>query len=278
MTTDEYVTQVVQIVQECFRSTDSTGSMPVASLAYMVRQRLGVDQTSAGFAKFKDVLGVLEERGVVKVGHNEKNAFAVWLMNAVTPLASITSGTNRFRTLRSPVWHAFVSEFPTGRRFLNGDTGDVKVGQIDEPSGNWIEIIPVNPQSEKEKAGQFLAENWLGDNEEIRDSISSSKWYVAFPNSLANADPQLAAKWKTQRSQRVISVVDAWVAEHRLNDRLVFETRSQPVIASTNTRAEVNIRRALLSAIDRMPTEQLLEIRIPSRLLIEAICPKLLDK
>ena len=214
MNTQDYLSQVLETIRECFRPTDSGGSMPVATAAYLAKQKLRVDHTTFGFAKFKDVLKELEGRGLVRTGTNTKNAFAIWLPEGSAPAdrppKPVASVSRQFRPLRNQVWFAFVSESPAGRRFLNRVSGDVQVGLQEAPGSDWVEIVPIDPSSEKEEAARFLVFHQLERSDEVHQALDSDKWYVDFPVELTKLNPQLAADWKRGRSTRIMDLIEKW--------------------------------------------------------------------
>lgn len=53
MNTDEYLNQIHRIIRDNFRSTDPSGGMPVATIAYLAKQAIGSDHARFGFLKFR---------------------------------------------------------------------------------------------------------------------------------------------------------------------------------------------------------------------------------
>ena len=62
MNTQEYLGEAFRIISENFHPNDPTGSMTVASVAYIVKCTVG-DHREYGFLKFKDVLAILASQG-----------------------------------------------------------------------------------------------------------------------------------------------------------------------------------------------------------------------
>ena len=281
MNTQEYLDQVLQVIRERFRPTDSSGSMPVATVAYLVRQRLGVDHTPFGFAKFKDVLSDLESRNLIRTGSNTKQAFALWLVGSPTTVVPspgfVAAANTPFRPLRNQVWFAFISESPPGRRFLNRVSGEVRVGLQDAPDAHWVEIIPIDASKEKEEASRFLSAHQLNSRLELQQSLSSEKWYVDLPAAIGTTEPQLASEWKRERSNRVVSLVEKWRSDNSVDEHLVYERQPPRSADRVELYPSSGLRQCLLSAIQRMPTDKLLELDIPARLLTAVIRPELLD-
>ncbi len=282
MNVEEYLSQVYRIISENFRSNDPTGSMAVASAAYLVKRTLGHDQTAFGFAQFKDVLQELEKRGLLRTGPNSKNAFAVWVTGKGTGVAPQAVQTaERFRPLRNPVWYAFISEAPAGRRFLNKKTGEVRVGVTDRPTDgeDWVEITPIDRRQEQENALKFLSEKEVHDPT-ISASVNSERWYREFPNKLAEQHPALALEWKRERSRRVIEAAQAWCKQNSIDESLLFEDvpPGRPQGAGRSPApAGMPLRELLLAAIQRMSTDELLRLHFRAQQLVAVLRPELLD-
>jgi len=282
MNVEEYLSQVYRIISGNFRSNDPTGSMAVASAAYLVKRALGHDQTVFGFVRFKDVLQELENRGLLKTGINSKSAFAVWVTEkGARAVREAVQPSERFRPLRNPVWFAFISEAPAGRRFLNKKTGEVRVGVTDPPSDDddWVEITPIDRRQEQENALKFLSEKEIHDPT-VSASVNSERWYRDFPNKLAEQHPTLAWEWKRERSRRVMEAARTWCRQNDVAESLLFEDvpAARPEGAGRRTEpADIRLRQLLLAAIQRMSTDELLRLHLPAQQLVAVLRPELLD-
>ena len=285
MDSDGYLLEVNRVIRENFRPNDSSGGMVAATVASFVRQTVRDEQTKFGFLKFKDVLLALQQRGLIKIGENSKGALAIWLPGCSAPAGSVIGASNpvpvspAFRPLRSEVWHAFVSDTPAGRRFLHRATGELRVGANAplSPLDEWVEITPLDKDAEREQSRQFIQEKNLLNDPNVSSASDSARWYVDVPDALARIDDQLARAWRRARSNRVIAWVENWCDLNNVDRRLVFQ--QQPLRAASD-RSDVegtDLREPLLRAIQRMSTDQLLDLAIPARHLIAAIRPRLLD-
>ncbi|HEV2970234.1 MAG TPA: hypothetical protein VGY55_09605 [Pirellulales bacterium] len=286
MNSSEYLSEVCRIIRENFRSSDSTGGMPAAAAALLVKRTLGRDQTEFGFYKFKNALNALEERGLVRTGNNSKGAFSVWLTDASStssvqkdlPNAKVQ---DRFRPLRDEVWFAFVSGAPAGPRYLNRITGEVRVGVTERPLPNeeWVEIQPIEPNAEREVARQWI-KGKVNDDAELVGSIEGPQWYVEFPKLIFARDPALAVAWKRDRSRRVIEIVKNWCQQNDLDQELVFAKLTR-VVPSGESKlrgpARSQIKGLLLIVLERMSVEELLRLNLPARQLVAVLRPELLD-
>lgn len=279
MDAEQYISEVVRVIRENFRSNDETGGMPVASAAYVIRRTLGVSQTAFGFLKFKNVLENLERRGEIKTGVDSKGAYALWLADAEKQPAA-TTRLAVYKALRNEVWFAFVSELPSGKRFLNATTGEIRTGLDAAPDNEgWLEITPLDPSSERKLARDFLQQQGINDKA-IEDAISRENWYVDFPKALSEKHPGLAAEWKRNRSHRVIGIVEDWCRNHDVQKQIVFQEISpkpEVRLPAPTGGVEQDLRKLLLAAINRMPTHELLRLHLPAYELVSTLRPDLLS-
>ena len=187
-TVDEYLSEVYRVIRENFPSTDPTGGMTAAAAGYLVKLFVAPDQTQFGFLKFKDVLQQLEQQGLIRTGANSKDALSIWLIEQTGQPAPVST--------RPPIGRSFVrcakrsgtrftAARPAGRRFFNRATGEVKLevqsGLETDPS--WVEIVPLDYDSDRNVALDFLKENGV-DNAEVLISLDSDRWYVDFTNAI----------------------------------------------------------------------------------------------
>lgn len=282
MTIQEYLVEVIKAIRTNFYSPDPTGGMLVAILASVVRRSVGHDHTEFGFQKFGDVLRQLEQQGQIKTGLNSKNAFSIWLVdNSGAPPAPVRGFTEfSYRPLRKAVWLAFVSTMPIGRRFLNRNTGEVKVEPEDHKNQDpeWIEIMPLGAETERGIALDFLKNNNI-DNGQIQASIQLDRWYVELPKLLSARSPALAVAWKRFRSQHVVKAVKKWCELNGVDDQLVYEEfPAKHHSAPARGRSEGSeLKSLLLAAIARMSTDELMKLNLPASHMVAVLRPDLLS-
>ncbi|MEQ1814502.1 MAG: hypothetical protein ABL860_08655 [Candidatus Nitrotoga sp.] len=280
MTKSEYLNEVLSVIRKTFRSNDESGSMPVAAVAYLAKLHLGSDHTAFGFAKFKDVLQELEKQGMIRTGTNSKQAYSLWLSSSsIEEKVEMPkdSDTFQFNKLRNQVWFAFIAELPLGNRYLNRVTGEVRVGIQDPLSGDWLEIPKVPQSEQKTFAESFVESNALGENSEVKSALNSARWYSELPKVLSDIDPRILLEWKRARSRQIISYVERWRCDQRLNLGLVYEHGGIGGSRSQQSAGQNELRRILLSAISQMSTEDLLDFRVPMRTMLAISRPDLLN-
>lgn len=277
MTTTEYLEEVSRVIKDVFRPNDPSGSMPVATAAYLVKQRLRCNYTTFGFSKFKDVLAELERAGTIRTGRDGKDAFAFWIVDDRADPSCCPKNAIPSRPLRKPVWFAFVASHPSGRRFFERRTGEVRLGEERSPEGDWIEILPLDPDAERARAREFLQTNAPELEANVQPSLQSERWYVEVPKTLAESNPRLASRWKRWRSTQVAVYVEDWRTKHGIDVDLIYESPRSSRRTEQYEEASTGLRQILLSAIQKMTTQQLLELPIPARLVMGAARPDLLE-
>lgn len=298
MTSEEYLREIERVVRDNFEPSDPTQSMTVARLGLLVRKVTGLEPGQCGFYRFKDALSVLEQRGIIRTGFNSKQAFAFWLEQPAgkqaelqeqtrgtmpaPPSTSVPPTRESIRRLRGPLWFAFVGVTPQGRRFFHRTTGEVAVGQRESPAPieNWVEIHPVNAGEDKADAVRFLESERLDGNEDLQRTLDSPIWFHEFVKALQATDPHVAFRWKRRRSLRVIAEVEKWRAANELSAELIYDlsptrSRSRPPVFGA-TKKPADLREIILDILEDMPTQELLNLRVPIRDAVAALRPDLL--
>ncbi|HET9131591.1 MAG TPA: hypothetical protein VFO86_11615, partial [Terriglobia bacterium] len=253
-------------------------------------------------AKFGDALKELKRRGLLDIRVDDRG---VWFVHPSSPtdravespsskqppLPSIaqagpqaTNVHSTFRRLRNVVWLAFIADSPTGRRFMNKDTGDIRIGLSEhpEPTEKWAEIQQFDATEERADAHAFLKTEGLDGNNGLNYAIETPAWDRRFSSVLQRVDSQLALKWKRRRSHRVIVRAEQWRQLHGIAANLVYEgvPTSTPGIAKVVKDLKSNdkdrqIREIILSAAGRMSTDQLLKLNVPVSDILAAARPDL---
>lgn len=293
MNAEEYLEEVVRVARENFHADDPNGSMIVARLGLLVRRVTGVHSMSVGFPRLKDALFELNRRGKLRTGQNSKGAFAFWLPDSYgAPSMAVadnephanrkeqaTSFDSCYRRLRKTIWLAFVGALPAGRRFINRDTGEVRLGQqaTPDPAETWIEILPISADVDKADARAFLESEGQAETTTL-STLDSPKWFHDFAMVLESKDSFLASKWKKRRSHRVIAEVTRWRRENNIPPEHVFEALvPTPTASRVGTSKADDIRQVALDAIATLPTHELLSICLPIRSVVSVLRPELLD-
>jgi hypothetical protein len=283
MDQQEFLLATLNLIRRHNSSTTPEG-LKAAQLGTLLRRTYpDVDWTVYGYLKLRDFLSDLESQGNIRTGLDSKKALSVWLPSAEPSLATATAPapTHPFRPLRRDVWSAFITGNPGDHNFVNRQSGVVhfKATEPPVPAEQWVEVAPISQGTQQQWARQFLAEHHPIAKAETVSTIDMPNWYQVLPHALAKESPLLSAAWNRQRSRKVQEHVLGWCRTHGVPENLVFETfpmrRSDWPVAPA---APLDLRAALLDAISRMNTEDLLEIQIPTKHLVGALRPDLLRR
>jgi hypothetical protein len=282
MDNSQFLAAVLDVIRLNYPSGSPDG-LSAARIGLLVRHAFPkLEWISLGFPKLKDVLAELETQGLIRTGANRKGAFSVWL--ASEPQVPYAEPKPTIRGSHSPmlrreVWYAFISSSPPGRRFLERKSGSIRMAVANEPveAGDWVEIQPIAQDTQRSWARDFLSSQNLPDEAEAEASISDAEWFRSLADFLTRKHPELLASWNRLRTQNTVSQVRQWCEEHSVPFELVTELpRWQQLNSRVGTIADANdLRRALLHAIQQMPTSELLELPIKAKHLVQALRPDL---
>jgi hypothetical protein len=278
MNVNEYVDLALQIIRSNISPQDR--SITAAQLGMLLRRaQPEADWKTHGFPSLKALLLTMQERHLIEMGQNPKQALAV--TPTERPFALEPPAPSRtFNPLAKPFWVAFVVEQPWGRRFFHRPTDTIRMGLMEAPSpgDEWIEITPISGETQKIWARDFLKKPELQERKELAQALDEPGWFRAFPARLATIDPQLVKEWNRSRSVRVSETVKAWCVKYAINPSVAFQSeRWRPSLKSQGARhgqsgqapLMKSARTTVLAALARLPTEYLLEIPIPAKYLLQ---------
>jgi hypothetical protein len=270
-----------------------TDSVDVAFLGNVLR-RDGRDWTAHGFERLSAALAHLQAEGLVEISKSDKEALRVaarpvaanvaFSAHVLGPVRSTVTATARFRPLRSPVWFAFASNIPPGhQRQINRRTGVVwSNGQ--QPPGSeldWVPVVSVPEDEQRRWAEEFISRPDVGDDKTpLNDALRAPDWYRRFPIELEKRGPVLLRAWSHLRSTRIIDHVVAWASKNNVEEQVLFAAPRSTFVKSAaqeSPKDAQNLRQALLSAIEKMGTTELLDLPIPVRYVLEVVRPDLLQ-
>lgn len=294
--------QFLQSLLGLITANSSERGFLVSKLGVMLRRMYGcAPWYTMGFQSLKEALKELEMRGVVRTGSDEKNGFAIWLSSTSQNTPSMaTSAEHRvdipYRKLRREVWHAFVSEMPPGMRFMHASAGTIIVGQTVPPGPikEWKQIQAIPRQLQHQWAREFLQEKHLGDDLTFLGALTAERWYLDFSYALRTRSPSLCSAWNWFRTQRTLDEVGKWRSENDIPEELAFETAGFPAqaeageaqgaqvwalsvadpesrLSESGSEQTGDLRARILQAIARMPTAELLELRLPVKYMLDLL-------
>lgn len=293
MDSKTYLSALLNTIRD-LQAVRGSDSVDVAYLGNVLRKD-GKDWTTHGFERLSAALAQLQQDNLVEVSRSEKGALRVRVGSQASPplaestiaAAAVPASTvhaSRFLPLRPPVWFAFATGVPEGQqRWLNRRTGIVW-REATAPPGtelDWVAVVPIQEQEQRRWAEEFLDRAGVGEKKAaLSQSLQGPDWFRRFPTDLEKHGPLLVRAWSHLRSTRIIDHVKAWAKKNNVEEELLFTAdrnagRWVPGISQSSKPVQ-DLRQALLSAVARMRTEDLLTLPIPARLVIEVIRPDLL--
>ena len=291
MDSGSFLSSLITTIRD-LQAARGTDGVDVAFLGNVLR-RDGRDWTAHGFERLSAALAHLQAEGAVDVSRNDKGALkvaarqigaAVGAAPVPASIPSTPAAPGRFRPLRSPVWFAFASAIPQGhQRRINRRTGMVwSDGQ--QPPGSeldWVPVVPVPEEEQRRWAEEFLLRpDVAGDKADFNEVLQSADWYRRFPLELEKRGPVLLRAWSHLRSSRIIDHAVAWATKNNVDERVLFAAPRSiigRVGAQVGASTRPDLREALLAAITKMGTHELLDLPIPPRYVLEVVRPDLLQ-
>jgi hypothetical protein len=268
MNRDEFLQAVSQLIA----NSDTAGAgIKASTLGNLILRSLPDHWNQHGYPRLSDLLAELSQMGAVRVGNDAQGALTAW--STGTGLRQRRPERERFQRLRKDVWLAFVSATPPGRRMLHRTTGAVLMGQNDSsPEDGWIRISPISQDEQMSWARELIDSNHL---DSLTPILNSPTWYLAFAQGLRDQRSDLLPEWNRLRSSKVSQAVRHWCGENGVDWELVTDkapTQSpvQPTSGLTALPVKGDVRQVILSALAKMSTEDLLEIPIPAKYLLDA--------
>ncbi len=90
MDREGFILAVAELIQHNYPVNNPDGMLAARVGVLIGRAYPNVDLQSVGFNKLRFLLEALVRRGIVRTGHNRKNAFAIWLCDSPAPSESKT--------------------------------------------------------------------------------------------------------------------------------------------------------------------------------------------
>lgn len=280
MTYEEYLDLVVQTIAKNLKS--DSNCLTAAALGGLLRQACPEENWKTfGKRTFSELLADLELQGRLSLIKTDKDALAVVLRNPVSLPAVAT--VEKFNPLRKSIWDAFVLVAPEGRRFMHRRTGTVRVALdiAPAPADDWVEIIPIGIDTQREWAQAFIAEGHGNATDAAAQTLLDENWHPQmFVQLLKRSDQNVARLWNRFRSAKVSSLVKEWLVQHVLPSELAFQSSVQATGAKSPSieigdaipaNESEEVRRAILTALSALPLEKLLEIPIPAGVMLSAL-------
>lgn len=163
--------------------------------------------------------------------------------------------------VRRDLWQAFVRDDGVPRSY---DRECDRIVLVRADGKRFIEIRPIPAETQKQWLRQNLTHEPSVDSSSVERLLSSPRWYLeaARPGAIP---PGINESWRKERGARIYEEISRWLAENHLS--LNLEERSSVTFADVSGRSaretEDRLRQAILNAIHRMPTAELVRLSIP---------------
>ena len=279
MTHLDYVEFVIQTVAK--NLTPTRNYITTAALGgLLLRTSPEVSWKTFGKRTLSAFIEDLEGAGKLTLIKTDKDALAVTLSDAAC--APAITALEKPSSLRKPIWDAFVLLSPSGKRFMHCKDGMVRVSldAAPVPAEDWIEISPIDLESQKKWASEFLAQKSAEGKDFSALSVSEDWQPQIFVQKLRQVDENFARAWNKLRTVKVSSVVQNWLIQNSLPYDLAFQTITKSsdnksvaeyFTEKPNIRNQDDLRKVILAALSSLPIEKLLEIPIPAGVMLTAL-------
>lgn len=248
---------------------DSSNVMTAARAGFIVREHVGSFE-DFGYSRFKQVLEELQTRKCLSLFLTEKNALALSFdldsSTSLKPSNHLAESEENPPYLAPSIWRAFVHVEPPGKRLLNPHTGEVLYEWTGVLHGStWKEIKVFDVATDQQLARDFVEKNQLDIEIDFTD------WPKNFTKALS-ADRDSFKIWNALRSKAVQEHVKRWAHENGVDYQLLLAGSKRNFgMAGHLSPGLSNRRELLLAALGRMSEEELLEVKIKARYLLEAV-------
>lgn len=260
----------LRAVKEALTSrSDISKEITAAFAGEIVHRNIGAFQDS-GYSSFKGVLNDLESEGFLRLRLTDKDALAFTLetpkqVDLLGENSTPHQATRSVIHLVPNIWKAFVHTFPTGYRYFNVQSSEVKMGLSEELGDEWVKIDMISATDEHAWTREFLS----SENRDI--PLDPTDWPKKFIQSIAS-DRELLRRWNIERSNRVVKHVREWAEEHEIpfNDLLGARKKRDHTVRNPATPQPWDQRQIVMAALKSMTTDELLELNIKAKYLLEA--------
>jgi hypothetical protein len=251
---------VEQILADVWSNTRS--GILGAQLKSILRERARAmgsefDEKALGHTSFSRFL---QDSGVAVVKYRGAND--VLIASKDHPEALDELSTDRLR-IRRPFWDAFV-RFPIQGEYRGYDpnTDEIVIGPSSDVVAECILIQPIPKELQLDWRREFVKE--LGPESPLADYLekfTSQIGFNLFSHTLSK-HPQFRDTWNKAFSRRVNDFISDWAKRYGVRHEIWLETGLQ--------RIEDIARAKLYTILDQVPIEELIELRIPFKWLIDS--------
>lgn len=215
------------------------------------------DEKSLGYTSFSRFV---QETGVAIVKYRGSNDVLIALKDH--PEALVERDSSHLR-IRRAFWDAFV-RFPVRGEYrgYNPNTDEIVIGGTADAVADCVSIQPIPKELQLEWRLEFVRE--LGPESPLVDYVEKFTPQVGFNlfSQVLSKHPQFRDSWNRAFSAKVSEFISDWAKRYGVRDDIWFESGLQ--------RIEDTARAKLYAILDQVPIEELVELRIPLKWLLDS--------
>lgn len=296
--------EAMKVLEQAVRNLLDRDKQPRAAGVKSEIQRIisgSFDQSAYGYETFREFLDAAAGRGTVVVVEPPTRGgdALITLPGRDVPAPAAIAPTHRRGRIRSDIWRAFTSWETGYERLWDLETGHVLMFPTDprplEPQEHqvWRDLAKAEP-------GRFRAINVIGEDQLteqmrafiealnptdgavpiLRAALQQSRPARSF-TAAARALPGIAERWKQERFDFTWNSIARWQESNGIKSSIEDTSgRREPPIVQTgrvvrrpadepSDAAADAIRKRIFAALARMPTSELLRLRVPVEYLID---------
>lgn len=272
---DELVDFIASVVNKRYR--DLRQPTNGALLAEELRKRFPeLQYERLGLLKLSDAVAHGEAKGLVVRNRQVKHLEVLPAAEGTSVPSSETQGSlGTTPHIRPDIWRAFVFVSPGERYVYDRESGSVVLESTTtnvQNGGRFVGIATATLAEQQQWMKEFLEAN---SNLQHADApINEEYCFTRFPIWLREQEPGLDRLWKQFRVRRVADRVRQWAKANSIDSAHFF---SAPLASSSvqrgqaDLRHEYAIRAAITSAARELPIDELQNIAIPIRYVLQAL-------
>jgi hypothetical protein len=272
---DDFVVFIAELVNEHHHAT----SKPTdgALLAERIRHQFpDFSYEKLGIAKLADAIDYAEQKGLLVRNRFVKHLEV--LPHGVQPrrVAPAVVTASRILHIRPDIWRAFVYVSEGQANYFDRHTGRVTDREAlshDPDSGQHVPVTGIPLTDQQQWMAEFLRRLPHLDPSDapIRDPYCFAK----FPVWLRERAAGLDREWKLFRVQHVAERIRVWAENNGIDPSVFFPPPVNPLQRDEVLRSPLTqeraIRAAIAAAARNLPLEQLQDISIPIRYVLQAL-------
>jgi hypothetical protein len=229
-------------------------------LNYVLKSGKEFNERELGFANFASFL---KDIGIVTIAFRQGTDLLVVPIGQEEILSQV-SPIERPKRIRRDFWDAFI-RFPSAAevRAYDRERDVIVIGLASSIPVNATKITPISKEEQLRWRKDFIAS--LGSDSPLA-SLSSSlaqaptQAFAVFSDALKNY-PQLRPKWNQFWKDRIAGLIKEWGLLHGISEDIWHVTEAK---GKTD-----DLRAKLYAVLDSIPIDNLLEIKIPLKWLVD---------